>query len=137
MARDHSRLRKLLQVQRHHLVNAELAVRWWAHFDIFHHYTSVPIHTAVPATDLFATEQFLEMGLRKFVFVSWFFLFFLVCLQTWFFSLLAQKPKQQTQILHIAERNFRQHCCKLLSSAGFSAQWSHNMQIGPSGFFSL
>ena len=58
MARDHSRLRKLLQVQRHHLVNAELAVRWWAHFDIFHHYTSVPIHTAVPATDLFATEQF-------------------------------------------------------------------------------
>ena len=44
MARDHSRFRKLLQVQRHHLVNAELAVRWWAHFDVFHFYTSVPIH---------------------------------------------------------------------------------------------
>ena len=58
MARDHSRSRKLLQVQRHHLVNAELAVRWWAHFDVFHFYTSVPIHIAVPATDLFATEQF-------------------------------------------------------------------------------
>ena len=38
--------------------NAELAVRWWAHFDVFHFYTSVPIHIAVPATDLFATEQF-------------------------------------------------------------------------------
>ena len=58
MARDHSRFRKLLQVQRHHLVNAELAVRWWAHFDVFHFYASVPIHVAVPATDLFATEQF-------------------------------------------------------------------------------
>ena len=58
MARDHSRFRKLLQVQRHHLVNAELAVRWWAHFDVFHFYASVPIHIAVPATDLFATEQF-------------------------------------------------------------------------------
>ena len=57
MARDHSRFRKLLQVQRHHLVNAELAVRWWAHFDVFHFYTSVPIHIAVPATDLFAIEQ--------------------------------------------------------------------------------
>ena len=58
MARDHSRFRKLLQVQRHHLVNAELAVRWWAHFDVFHFYASLPIHIAVPATDLFATEQF-------------------------------------------------------------------------------
>ena len=58
MARDHSRFRKLLQVQRHYLVNAELADRWWAHFDVFHFYTSVPIHIAVPATDLFAIEQF-------------------------------------------------------------------------------
>ena len=58
MARDHSRFRKLLQVQRHHLVNAELAVRWWAHFDVFHFYTSVPIHIAVPEADLFAIEQF-------------------------------------------------------------------------------
>ena len=47
MARDHSRFRKLLQVQRHHLVNAESAVRWWAQFDVFHFFTSVPIHTAV------------------------------------------------------------------------------------------
>ena len=51
MARDHSRFRKLLQVQRHHLVNAELAV-------VFHFYTSVPIHIAVPQIDLFAIEQF-------------------------------------------------------------------------------
>ena len=47
MARDHARLRKLLQVQRYHLVNAEPAVRWWAQFDVFHFFTSVPIHTAV------------------------------------------------------------------------------------------
>ena len=35
-----------------------LAVRWWAHFGVFHFYASLPIHIAVPATDLFATEQF-------------------------------------------------------------------------------
>ena len=66
MARDRSRFHKLLQVQRHHLVNAELAVRWWAHFDVFHFYASLPIHIAVPATDLFATEQFYIATISQF-----------------------------------------------------------------------
>ena len=56
-AREHTRYRKLLQLQRAKLVSAELALRWWLQHDNFFAFAITPIYCPKPTEALLAIEQ--------------------------------------------------------------------------------